>query len=376
MAFDSDTTTRRRRGAMVQRRKLRGSAGRNVLYRRQSPEEDAISLPSTGIVSLTVTRVIPILPPTPTTASRSTISTPTPSRASTTPRPSSSSSSSTDRALPTIPISSSSSSTSVFSSTSSSSAADTSSSVQKGRGLSSGAVAGIAIAVVVVLAALITFLVRRRMIARRAEKREQWYGQGGFPPPPEMVRSNSAPPPSGFEIDASGIPTPFPLYTQPTPPPPPPFVMSERPGSLIPGRRGSDFSPSVLPLTFQAQPSAVPIAVPVVPPPPPPPASAPPPPPPQSPLGPSTNGTPSSRNAVVRCTFNPSMADELSISTGETIRVLLEYDDGWALCTNHKGRQGVVPLECLGGDVSDNSGVVSGDQAPGLQRGSSLRRQQ
>ncbi|KAI0340039.1 hypothetical protein BDW22DRAFT_1315858, partial [Trametopsis cervina] len=51
--------------------------------------------------------------------------------------------------------------------------------------------------------------------------------------------------------------------------------------------------------------------------------------------------------AVVRCTFVPNLPDELSITAGESIRVLSEYDDGWALCANERGEQGVVPLECL-----------------------------
>lgn len=51
--------------------------------------------------------------------------------------------------------------------------------------------------------------------------------------------------------------------------------------------------------------------------------------------------------ATVKCTFIPSLPDELEISTGETVRVLSEYDDGWALCVNSRGEQGMVPLECL-----------------------------
>jgi hypothetical protein len=51
--------------------------------------------------------------------------------------------------------------------------------------------------------------------------------------------------------------------------------------------------------------------------------------------------------AIVRCTFVPNLPDELSITAGETIRVLSEYDDGWALCANERGEQGVVPVECF-----------------------------
>ncbi|KAJ6622895.1 SH3 domain-containing protein [Mycena sp. CBHHK59/15] len=51
--------------------------------------------------------------------------------------------------------------------------------------------------------------------------------------------------------------------------------------------------------------------------------------------------------AAVRYEFIPTLPDELSITTGETVRVLSEYDDGWALCANARGEEGMVPLECL-----------------------------
>jgi hypothetical protein len=53
------------------------------------------------------------------------------------------------------------------------------------------------------------------------------------------------------------------------------------------------------------------------------------------------------RTATVRCTFIPSLPDELSISNGEIVRIVSEYDDGWALCANTRDEQGMVPLECL-----------------------------
>jgi len=53
--------------------------------------------------------------------------------------------------------------------------------------------------------------------------------------------------------------------------------------------------------------------------------------------------------AMVMCTFITSLPDELSIKVGETIHVLMEYDDGWALCMNANGQQGMVPMECLNG---------------------------
>ncbi|KZP08719.1 hypothetical protein FIBSPDRAFT_686906, partial [Athelia psychrophila] len=57
-------------------------------------------------------------------------------------------------------------------------------------------------------------------------------------------------------------------------------------------------------------------------------------------------------------TFIPCLPDELSISTGETVRVLARYDDGWAMCVNGTGEQGMVPTECLD---SGNGRVGSGD---------------
>jgi hypothetical protein len=51
--------------------------------------------------------------------------------------------------------------------------------------------------------------------------------------------------------------------------------------------------------------------------------------------------------ATVRYEFIPSLPDELSIVTGEVLRMMAEYDDGWALCKNERGEQGMVPLECL-----------------------------
>lgn len=49
----------------------------------------------------------------------------------------------------------------------------------------------------------------------------------------------------------------------------------------------------------------------------------------------------------VRCTYIPNLPDELSVTVGEMVRVLNEFDDGWAMCVNSRNEQGVVPLECL-----------------------------
>jgi len=61
----------------------------------------------------------------------------------------------------------------------------------------------------------------------------------------------------------------------------------------------------------------------------------------------TASGGGGNRTAIVRCTYIPRLPDELSIATGETIQVNSTYDDGWALCTNERGDQGVVPMDCL-----------------------------
>ncbi|TVY76087.1 hypothetical protein LSUE1_G009155 [Lachnellula suecica] len=50
----------------------------------------------------------------------------------------------------------------------------------------------------------------------------------------------------------------------------------------------------------------------------------------------------------VQLDFKPSMEDELELRAGQLIRLLHEYDDGWALCIRlDRTQQGVVPRTCL-----------------------------
>ncbi|KAN0104611.1 hypothetical protein V8E51_010356 [Hyaloscypha variabilis] len=50
----------------------------------------------------------------------------------------------------------------------------------------------------------------------------------------------------------------------------------------------------------------------------------------------------------VQLDFKPSMDDELELRAGQLIRLLHEYDDGWALCIRlDRSQQGVVPRTCL-----------------------------
>lgn len=50
----------------------------------------------------------------------------------------------------------------------------------------------------------------------------------------------------------------------------------------------------------------------------------------------------------VQMDFQPSMEDELELRAGQLVRLLHEYDDGWALCVRlDRSQQGVVPRSCL-----------------------------
>ncbi|SMR53903.1 unnamed protein product [Zymoseptoria tritici ST99CH_1A5] len=50
----------------------------------------------------------------------------------------------------------------------------------------------------------------------------------------------------------------------------------------------------------------------------------------------------------VQLDFKPSMDDELELRSGQLVRMLHEYDDGWALCIRmDRSQQGVAPRTCL-----------------------------
>ncbi|KAI5463199.1 hypothetical protein BGZ63DRAFT_402537 [Mariannaea sp. PMI_226] len=50
----------------------------------------------------------------------------------------------------------------------------------------------------------------------------------------------------------------------------------------------------------------------------------------------------------VQLDFKPTLDDELELRAGDLVRLLHEYDDGWALCIRlDRSRQGVVPRTCL-----------------------------
>ncbi|KAF3928529.1 hypothetical protein ABW21_db0204364 [Orbilia brochopaga] len=64
-----------------------------------------------------------------------------------------------------------------------------------------------------------------------------------------------------------------------------------------------------------------------------------------TPPSPGPNSSPVHR---VMVDFKPSMADELELHANEVVRLLHEYDDGWALCIRmDRSQQGVCPRTCL-----------------------------
>ncbi|QIW94900.1 hypothetical protein AMS68_000418 [Peltaster fructicola] len=83
----------------------------------------------------------------------------------------------------------------------------------------------------------------------------------------------------------------------------------------------------------------------------------------------------------VQLDFKPSMDDELELKSGQLVRMLHEYDDGWALCVRmDRSQQGVAPRTCLsktpvkprngppGGRVSPQGNMRGPPQSPGLAR--------
>ncbi|KII88225.1 hypothetical protein PLICRDRAFT_616451 [Plicaturopsis crispa FD-325 SS-3] len=174
----------------------------------------------------------------------------------------------------------------------------------------SGAVIGVVVTIVVlVVAALVIFFVRKTFLRRRQQRRVTW-GNGVFPEKPltsQMPFTNaSAPEPPAY----GAIAPPRQSYNNPGTPTPYPM-------SIVP--RGGPAPPA--------------------------------------------------NSAVVRCAFVPSLPDELNITLGERVRVIGEYDDGWALCANSRGEQGMVPVECL--DRNGSGGP--GGEWRGSRRESSLR---
>ncbi|TCD68459.1 hypothetical protein EIP91_010745 [Steccherinum ochraceum] len=201
------------------------------------------------------------------------------------------------------------------------------------KGISGGAIGGIVAAILIVAILIVLFLIRKMFLRKRQEKRRTWSTNIYPKTTPELPYSNEKtavddiPPPTPSKSEKAVSPTgngalsSFPLpppmsYNNPAPPSPssasPTSPLSPVPviQSPVPTLQPALGSPAV---TLTSAPA----------------------------------DTAKAAYAYVRCTFIPTLPDELSITTGEMVRVLGEFDDGWALCANTRGEQGVVPLECL-----------------------------
>ncbi|EAT89755.2 hypothetical protein SNOG_03024 [Parastagonospora nodorum SN15] len=92
--------------------------------------------------------------------------------------------------------------------------------------------------------------------------------------------------------------------------------------------------------------------------------------------GAHSNGPAPAPNNVhrVQLDFKPSMQDELGLNAGQLVRMLHEYDDGWALCIRmDRSQQGVVPRTCLSKHpVKPRGGPPRQAPPPGM-RGPPLR---
>jgi hypothetical protein len=204
--------------------------------------------------------------------------------------------------------------------------ASSSSSTTQSFHLPGGTIAAVVVVSVVGLLGLLVLLVRKRYINNRRRKTFTW-GAGIMNKPvssADMAFNNTLPttvtteasPVSSFssgEVSPAMRAARFRTQTQPAQSPitPPPMSYNNPVPPLISGIPSPGLGP--------ATPNTITI----------------------------TPGREPPNSATVQCTFIPTLPDELSISTGEIVQVLGEFDDGWALCANSKGEQGMVPLECL-----------------------------
>ncbi|KAF9817809.1 hypothetical protein IEO21_03151 [Rhodonia placenta] len=233
--------------------------------------------------------------------------------------------------------------------------------------LSTGAIIGIAAGGGALVLLLLIFIIRKRCLRRKERRLDQWLEpalpstspsavtlEKAVPPsesmsPPTISRAPSSVYPASVRRDMVSPPAPMPARQYI----PPSQALGPRPSQRM---QPQMYNPSPPPMAY-AQP---PVPYQRTPPPmtynsytPPPVAPAPVPAPGAYPeaLRPAHRQTTSSEGSVsfalVRAAFVPSLADELAVNAGEMVRVLAEYDDGWALCANLRGEQGVVPQECL-----------------------------
>ncbi|KAF8844444.1 hypothetical protein BDN67DRAFT_714190 [Paxillus ammoniavirescens] len=227
-------------------------------------------------------------------------------------------------------------------------------------GLSGGAIAGIIAAGIIAGVALIVFFIRKTYLRRRERKHISWtgapgLGRGSMFDEPKPIPEFSEKPPSVTGIRGApqrGSPmSPFEAHGQSvysTPPPPDIHPQSPYVSYAVPAPPQATYNNPVPITSHSPQPTtptlstgnttALAMAR----------AAA-------GAGASSLRGQQAPVEAVVKYTFVPTLPDELSITTGERIRLVAQYDDGWALCANARGEQGMVPKECLERAVAEQA---------------------
>jgi len=193
------------------------------------------------------------------------------------------------------------------------------SNLSNSKGISGGAIAGIVIGIILLLLILAFFLFRRRQLQRRQASKSSapWLAKGGIEGGANGVIAAGSPYSFSSGIYAE-------KFTVPTPNAPP---LQPIRGPYYPYNSGSTVATFIdVPISPRTVP---PVSV-----------------PPNVPVTPTTNAA--SSLVTVRCTFVPTMQDELQITPGDTLRILQWYDDGWASCIKTStGEEGMVPVECF-----------------------------
>ncbi|KAF5330874.1 hypothetical protein D9619_005284 [Psilocybe cf. subviscida] len=209
--------------------------------------------------------------------------------------------------------------------------------------LSSGGIAAIVFALVIVAFCVVFFIMRRRSRNLRERKRSSWLQNKTVSPVMTTISPVTALSPlmrngSGYSRttrSAENGPTPAVSFVEY--PPPVPGLLTVRNGAPTPSISTVAPPPRIsVPSTSYNNSNAD-----------------------ASTIGSTSSGRSQSTGGAVAapatgtgigtviCTYITSLPDELPIRIGEIIRVVAEYDDGWGLCTNTAGEQGMVPLECL-----------------------------
>ncbi|RXW11405.1 hypothetical protein EST38_g14450, partial [Candolleomyces aberdarensis] len=214
--------------------------------------------------------------------------------------------------------------------------------------LPSGAMIGIVIAGIFLIAGIAIFVIRRRYVQRRQKLRKGWARSkgsrlsGSYEPKSASASNTSLTSDQDQTTTTTMLATDSPRRTGPRPlslaeaqqtpfalPAPPASYGNESFGSVS-QTSGNNASGVVKSKQASSKKSSSLI------------------------YGPPTSWTSFSKSnatVTVTSTFITTLPDELAITTGEALRVLAEYDDGWALCLNSEGGAGDGPEGMFGWEV-------------------------